>query len=68
MAEEYGEAKVNEFEWRILLVANEEEVLRLEVAMHDTERVARLDDRDDDAGNLSSLPLCVISLADDAVE
>jgi hypothetical protein len=66
--EEHGEAEVDGLERRLLVVADEEEVLRLEVPVHDPERVARLHDGDDDAGQLPGLPLRVVAPPHDAVE
>jgi hypothetical protein len=67
-AEENGETKVNSLERGLLLLVDEEEVLRLEIPMHDAHGVADLDDADDDPGELGGLPLGVVAPLHDPVE
>ena len=65
---ENGETKVNCLESGLLLLVNEEEVLWLEIPMHDAHGVAHLDDADDDPGELGGLPLGVVAPLHDPVE
>ncbi|BAT12872.1 Os11g0171601, partial [Oryza sativa Japonica Group] len=65
---EHGEAEISGLEGGVLGGAGEEEVLGLEVPVHDAERVASLDDGDDGADELRGGALGVVALGDDAVE
>jgi hypothetical protein len=66
--EEDGEAEVDGLERRVVAPVLEQEVLGLEVPVHDAQRVARLHDADDDARDLGGLALGEVPPVDDAVE
>ncbi|BAT16064.1 Os12g0169950 [Oryza sativa Japonica Group] len=65
---EHGEPEIGGLERGVLGGAGEEEVLRLEVAVHDAERVAPFDDPDDGPDEQRGGALGVVALGDDAVE
>jgi hypothetical protein len=66
--EEDGEPKVGGLERRVLVLAEEEEVLGLEVAVDDAHGVAGVHDLDDGAEQRSGGALGVVAPGDDAVE
>ena len=66
--DEDGEAEVDGLDRRIVGGAGEQEVLGLEVAVHDPQEVADVDDSDDVAADGGVLALWVAALARDAVE
>ena len=66
--EEDGEPKVGGLERRVLVLAEEEEVLGLEVAVDDAHGVAGVDDLDDGAEERGGGALGVVALGDDPVE
>ncbi|BAS94669.1 Os05g0491800 [Oryza sativa Japonica Group] len=66
--EEDGEAEVGGLERGVLVLAEEEEVLGLEVAVDDAHGVAGVDDLDDGAEERGGGVLGVVALGDDPVE
>ena len=66
--EEDGEPKIDGLKGEVVVLVSEQEVLGLEVPVHDPERVAGLDDPDDDPGELRGLALAVVPSLYDAVE
>ncbi|BAS95569.1 Os05g0585601, partial [Oryza sativa Japonica Group] len=66
--EEDGEAKIGGFERGVLALVEEEEVLGLEVPVHDPHGVAAVDDGDDLPAEGGGGALGVVAPGDDAVE
>ena len=66
--EEHGETKVGGLEGRALVLAEEQEILGLEVPVHHSHGVAVMDHRHDLAAEIGGGALGVVSLGDDAVE
>jgi hypothetical protein len=66
--EEDRESEIDGLEREVVVLVDEQEVLGLEVAVHDPERVAGLDDADDDPGELGGLALAVVAALYDPVE
>lgn len=66
--EEHGEPEIDGLERGIVVLVGEQEVLGLEVPVHDPEGVARLDDPDDDPREIRGLALGEVAPLDDPVE
>jgi len=66
--EEDRESEIDGLEREVIVLVDEQEVLGLEVPVHDTEGVAGLDDADDDPGELGGLALAVVAALYDPVE
>ena len=66
--EEAGGAEVRQFQHRILVHCLEQEILGLQVAVHDAGAMARIHDADDGAREMRGLGLRVGAALDDAVE
>jgi len=66
--EEDRESEIDGLEREVVVLVGEQEVLGLEVPVHDPERVAGLDDPDDDPGELGGLALAVVPALYDPVE
>lgn len=66
--EEEGEAKISSFEWGILPLMQEEEILGLEIPMHDPHGVAAVDDGDDLPAQGGSGSLGIMSLGNYPIE
>ena len=62
------EPEIDGLEREVIILVGEQEVLGLEVPVHDPERVAGLDDPDDDPGELGGLALAVVAALYDPVE
>jgi hypothetical protein len=65
---ENGETKIDGLQCGLLPLVSEEEILRLEVPVHDAHGVACLNDADDDPGELGGLPLGVVAFLHNPVE
>lgn len=66
--EKDGEPKVGGLEGRVLRLVRQQEVLGLEVPVHDPQLVALLDDPHDDSCQAGRSALAVVPLSDDAVK
>uniref|UniRef100_A0A804MBD8 Uncharacterized protein n=1 Tax=Zea mays TaxID=4577 RepID=A0A804MBD8_MAIZE len=66
--EEDRETEIDGLEREVIVPVGEQEVLGLEVPVHDPERVAGLDDPDDDPCERGGLALAVVSALYDPVE
>ncbi|CAA7403440.1 unnamed protein product [Spirodela intermedia] len=58
--EEYGESEIDGLEGGVVVLVREQEILRLEISVHDAEGVTGLHDPDDDPDQLRRLPLAVL--------
>lgn len=66
--EEDRETKINGLEGKIIILVNQQEVLRLQISMHNPKRMASLNNPNNNPGQLSGPPLTVVSPLDNAVE
>jgi hypothetical protein len=65
---ENGETKIDGLQCGLLLLVSEEEILWLEIPVHDAHGVACLNDAYDDPGELGDLPLDVVAFLHNPVE
>lgn len=66
--EENREAEVNCFEREIIIFIDQQKVFRLEISMHNPERMTGLNNSDNNFGQFCSLPLSVVTPLDDAIK
>lgn len=68
MFNEDRETKISGLESGVVVLAREQEIFRLEIAVHDTHEVANVDNIDNGAAERGSGSLGVMTLGDDTIE
>ena len=66
--EKHGQAKVDALERRVLILVQEQEILRFEVPVHDTKRMAYPDNIHNRPTEFCSATLCILPLLNNPVE
>lgn len=66
--EKYGQPEVGDFEWRVLLLVQEEEIFRLQISVHHPHRVTVVNDGGDLSEQRHRSPLGVVSLGNYAIK